>query len=39
MAGKYDWNPVNYLKFKNKRTQPAIDLVSIIETINPQRIY
>jgi trans-aconitate 2-methyltransferase len=27
-----DWNPEEYLKFENERTQPAIDLVSRIKT-------
>jgi trans-aconitate methyltransferase len=25
-----DWNPEQYLKFKNERTQPSMDLVSRI---------
>jgi trans-aconitate 2-methyltransferase len=33
-----DWNPSNYLKFKNERTQPAIDLVQRIPINNPQFI-
>jgi len=33
-----DWNPSNYLKFKNERTQPSIDLVSRIAGENPSTI-
>ena len=33
-----DWNPNGYLKFRNERTQPSIDLVSRIEMINPSSI-
>lgn len=33
-----EWNSEQYLKFKNQRTQPAIDLVKRIEIKNPQTI-
>ena len=33
-----DWNPQVYLKFKNERTQPSIDLVSRIELRAPDAI-
>ena len=33
-----DWNPDSYLKFRNERTQPSIDLVSRIELVNPSSI-
>lgn len=33
-----DWNSEQYLKFKTERTQPAIDLVSRINTPNPRKI-
>ena len=33
-----DWNPALYLKFKNERTQPSIDLVSRINLDNPKTI-
>jgi trans-aconitate 2-methyltransferase len=33
-----DWNPQLYLKYKNERTQPSIDLVSRINIDNPMRI-
>lgn len=32
------WDSVQYLKFKNERTQPAIDLVNRINVVNPQKI-
>lgn len=32
------WNSEQYLKFKSQRTQPAIDLVKRLDTINPQYI-
>ncbi len=32
---KQDWNPQLYLKYKNERTQPSIDLVSRIIIDNP----
>jgi len=32
------WNPDLYLRFKQERTQPSIDLVSRIELDTPQRI-
>lgn len=35
---KYDWNPQLYLKYKNERTQPSIDLVSRIDAENPEKI-
>ena len=33
-----DWNPSQYLKFKNQRTQPTIDLVNRIDVEQPKRI-
>lgn len=33
-----DWNSEQYLKFKNERTQPAIDLVNRINVVNPKKI-
>lgn len=33
-----DWNSNLYLKFKQQRTQPAIDLVSRIHTLTPNKI-
>jgi trans-aconitate 2-methyltransferase len=33
-----DWNPDRYLKFKNERTQPSIDLVSRIDFADPKTI-
>jgi trans-aconitate 2-methyltransferase len=33
-----DWKPDSYLKFKNERTQPAIDLVTRIQLNAPGRI-
>lgn len=33
-----DWNSQQYLKFKNERTQPSIDLVNRIDIENPKRI-
>ena len=34
-----DWDPDQYLQFKNERTQPSIDLVSRIDiTFIPKRI-
>ena len=33
-----DWQPVQYLKYRNERTQPSIDLVNRINLIEPQRI-
>ncbi|MBU3157335.1 methyltransferase domain-containing protein [Clostridium estertheticum] len=33
-----DWNSVQYLKFENERTQPAIDLVNRIFIGDPKRI-
>lgn len=41
MAGsdqERDWNPGLYLKFRNERTQPSIDLVSRIKIDNPGTI-
>ena len=29
-----DWNPERYLRFKKERTQPAIDLVMRVKTVN-----
>jgi trans-aconitate 2-methyltransferase len=33
-----DWNPDEYLVFKNERTQPSIDLVEKIDLKNPKNI-
>jgi trans-aconitate 2-methyltransferase len=33
-----DWSPGNYLKFRNERTQPSIDLVGRIKINDPQTI-
>lgn len=33
-----DWNSKQYLKFKNERTQPAIDLANRILINNPKKI-
>lgn len=33
-----DWNSMQYLKFKNERTRPAIDLVNRIYINNPKKI-
>ena len=33
-----DWQPNQYLKFANERTQPSIDLVSHINLSNPRKI-
>jgi trans-aconitate 2-methyltransferase len=33
-----DWNPSNYLKFKNERTQPSIDLAARISVASPKSI-
>ena len=33
-----EWNSEQYLKFKEQRTQPAIDVVRRINAINPQNI-
>jgi len=33
-----NWNPEQYLKFKNERTQPAVDLVNRIDVSNPKKI-
>lgn len=33
-----EWNSEQYLKFKNQRTQPAIDLVKRLEIKNPRTI-
>ena len=32
------WNPDQYLKFKNERTQPSLDLISRIDLKNPKTI-
>lgn len=34
----FEWNANQYLKFKNQRTQPAIDLVNRINIENPKKI-
>jgi len=36
--GKNEWNPEKYLQFKSERTQPAIDLVSRINIVQPKSI-
>ncbi len=33
-----DWNPRQYLKYKNERTQPSIDLAARIEIDNPESV-
>lgn len=33
-----DWNSELYLKFKQQRTQPALDLVSRVRTLTPERM-
>jgi trans-aconitate 2-methyltransferase len=33
-----DWNPDQYLKFANQRTQPSIDLVARVNVENPRSI-
>ena len=33
-----DWQPVQYLKYRNERTQPSIDLVNRLSHENPARI-
>jgi trans-aconitate methyltransferase len=33
-----DWNPEQYVKFKNERTQPSIDLISKIKINYPEFI-
>ena len=33
-----DWNPEQYLKYRNERTQPSIDLISHIKLSNPEKI-
>jgi len=33
-----DWDPDSYLKFKNERTLPSVDLVGRIEGLNPATI-
>lgn len=38
MASQKDWNPELYLKFRNERTQPSIDLVSGISVESPESI-
>lgn len=35
---KNDWDPQQYLRFKNERTQPSIDLVNRINVSNPEKI-
>ncbi|MEI6578822.1 MAG: methyltransferase domain-containing protein [Eubacteriales bacterium] len=34
----FEWNANQYLKFKNQRTQPAIDLVSRISVEHPKKV-
>lgn len=38
MTDNKDWNPELYLKFKEERTQPAIDLARRINVENPEKI-
>jgi trans-aconitate 2-methyltransferase len=38
IINRNDWNPELYLKFKNERIQPCIDLVSRINIENPEKI-
>jgi len=38
MTDNKDWNPELYLKFKEERTQPAIDLAGRINIENPEKI-
>jgi trans-aconitate 2-methyltransferase len=38
MDSAKDWNPILYLKFKNERTQPSLDLISKINILNPEKI-
>lgn len=38
MGNNKDWNPELYLKFKEERTQPAIDLAGRINVENPEKI-
>lgn len=33
-----DWNPSLYMKFRSERTQPSIDLIAKINTIEPKSI-
>lgn len=33
-----DWRPQQYLKFKNERTQPSIDLAARIDVASPARV-
>ncbi len=33
-----DWQPGQYLKYRNERTQPAIDLVNRLSLVDPKRI-
>ena len=35
---KTEWNSTQYLKFKNQRTQPAMDLVSRLAGMNPKTV-
>jgi Trans-aconitate methyltransferase len=37
MTENKDWNPELYLKFKEERTQPAIDLARRINVENPEK--
>jgi trans-aconitate 2-methyltransferase len=37
MNKQHDWNPNQYLEFKNERTQPSIDLVNRIEVDRPPK--
>lgn len=33
-----DWNSNQYMKFKNERTQPSVDLINRISYLDPQNI-
>ena len=32
-----DWNSTQYLKFKKERTQPSLDLISRLTSLDPKR--
>jgi len=38
VSGTVEWNANQYLKFKNERTEPAIDLVNRIQLEHPKKI-
>lgn len=33
-----DWNSKQYIKFKNQRTQPSLDLINRLNTLAPKRV-